>query len=459
MNDIIKHLEEDRDRALAQLVEFLSIPSISAEPAHAEDVNRCAHYLAELLKADGFQTSVEQTGGHPAVVAKRIESDTLPTLLLYGHYDVQPAKMADGWKTEPFAPVVIDGKIHARGATDDKGQLFCHIMAARAHLKARGKLPVNLVMLIEGEEESGSDNLDSFIDANMELLSADAVIISDTAQYGGGQPALTYGLRGLCYLEVGITGPNRDLHSGSFGGAVQNPANALTKILGQLVDDSGRVNIPGFYADVIPLEQWERDEWAALGHDAEGLARELGVETLFGETGYTTLERMWARPTLDINGLYSGYSGKGAKTVLPAKAGAKLSCRLVSGQDPDKIATLIEARLKNLLPPGLTMEVVRLHGAKPVLLPTDGIYVESAKEALETAWGKAPVMIREGGSIPVVETFANKLGAPVVLMGFGRPDDRAHGPDEKMHLEDIFMGAEAVARFLELVAIVDGKRK
>jgi acetylornithine deacetylase/succinyl-diaminopimelate desuccinylase-like protein len=449
LDKILSTLKADHDAALAELFEFMKFQSVSADPAHGGDVRRCAEWLAALLTRDGFTASVEETGGHPAVVARWQKAPDAPTVLVYGHYDVQPALMEDGWASDPFEPQLRKGRICGRGASDDKGQLFCHVAGLRAHLRAVGKLPVNVIMLFEGEEESGSDNLESYLVAKRDQLACDAVIVSDTAQYAGGRAALTYGLRGLTYLEVTLTGPNRDLHSGTLGGVVANPATALARMVGLLLDESGRVNVPGFYDDVKPLEQWERDAWAKLNYDEAALAAELGVTDLFGEPGYTAVERMWARPTLDVNGIWSGYTGEGAKTVIPSVAGAKLSCRLVPDQEPDKIAELVERRLRLSCPPGLTMEVKHLHGAKPVLLPSEGKFVDCAKAAVGAAWGEDPVFIREGGSIPVVETFVRVLDAPVVLMGFGRPDDRIHGPDERFHLEDFHRGMEASARFWE----------
>jgi acetylornithine deacetylase/succinyl-diaminopimelate desuccinylase-like protein len=366
-------------------------------------------------------------------------------VLVYGHYDVQPADPLDAWTSTPFEPVLRDGNIVARGASDDKGQLYCHLAGARAHLKARRKLPVNLVFLIEGEEESGSVNLEHFIEANRERLACDAVVVSDSGQFAEGVPALTYGLRGLIYLEVTLTGPSRDLHSGTFGGAVRNPANELAALIAALHDAEGRVAVPGFYDDVRPLEGWEREAFARLPFDEEAFRRDLGVGALWGEEGYSTLERVWARPTLDVNGLWSGYTGEGAKTVLPSKASVKLSCRLVPDQDPDRMAALLEAHLQTLCPEGCSLTVRRLHGARPVLLPVDTPVVKAAQRAVERAFGTPPVFIREGGSIPVVETFGRVFGAPVVLLGFGRPDDRAHGPDEKLGLTDFRKGVRTSA--------------
>lgn len=450
--DLFSVIDDDFDHWLQKLVDFLKVPSVSADDAYKGRVAECAATLAGILGEAGFEASVEETGGHPAVTAFRHSGENLPTVLIYGHYDVQPAKMEDGWKGDPFTPRIVDGALVARGATDDKGQLFCHVMAAAAHLKTAGKLPVNLKFIFEGEEEAGSANLGPFLLKNREKLKADLVLISDTAQYGPGLPALTYGLRGLLCMEVSALGPNRDLHSGSYGGAVTNPAKALSGIIAALVSENGGVAVEGFYDRVRELEAWERREWAELPFDEEAFAGELGVDGLSGEEGYTPLERMWARPTFEVNGLWSGYLGKGPKTIIPSGAGCKISFRLVPDQDPDEIARMVEKKLNALCPRGITLSVTRDHAARPVLLAREGREVEAAKKALYKAFGARPVMIREGGSIPVVETFSSLFSAPVILMGFGRQDDRAHGPEERFHLEDLRRGAKASAEFLSLLA-------
>lgn len=451
MEELLSRLDGAEAALLDELGALLRIPSVSADPAHAGDVARCADWLAERFRTAGFAAAAEPTGGHPVVVAEWRGAPGAPTVLVYGHYDVQPPDPLDGWTTPPFEPAVRDGAVVARGAVDDKGQLFCHLAGARAHLEARGRLPVNLVFLVEGEEESGSEHLEAFIEANRERLACDAVVVSDTAQFAPDLPAITYGLRGLTYLEVTVRGPVRDLHSGSYGGAVANPANALAGMLAALHGADGRVAVPGFYDRVRPLEAWEREAFAALPFDEGTYRADLGVDALPGEAGYSVLERLWARPTLDVNGLWSGYTGRGAKTVLPADASAKLSCRLVPDQDPERIAGLVEARLRELCPPGCAMTVRRLHGGRPVLLPVDAAAVRAAREAVRRGFGRDPVFIREGGSIPVVEVFVRVLGAPVVLLGFGRPDDRAHGPDERFHLEDLRRGTRTSAWLWELL--------
>ncbi len=449
---VLGRLEDEFESLLDELAGFLRIPSVSSDPARTADVERCAAWVASALEDAGFRTAVEPTGGHPVVVAEWRGAPGAPTVLVYGHYDVQPADPADGWTGPPFEPRVVQGKIVARGATDDKGQLFCHLAAARAWLRVHGRLPLNAVFLVEGEEESGSDHLEPFIRGNRERLAASAVVVSDSSRFAPGVPAVTYGLRGLVYLEVTVRGPGRDLHSGSFGGVAPNPANALARILAGLHDDQGRVAVPGFYDRVRPLEPWEREAFGRLPFDEASLRRDLGVDALPGEAGYSALERLWARPTLDVNGLVAGHTGPGAKTVIPAVARAKVSCRLVPDQDPEEVARAVEARIRELVPPGCRVEVERLHGARPVLTPADGPAVRAALEALRRGFGAEPVLIREGGTIPVVEVFQRLLGAPVVLVGFGRPDDRAHGPDERFHLADLKAGMRTSAWLWSLMA-------
>jgi acetylornithine deacetylase/succinyl-diaminopimelate desuccinylase-like protein len=451
MNRVLSNISENEAATLADLFAFLRIPSVSADPAFAGEVTRCAQWLAGAFQQAGFEARVEPTGGPPVVTAEWRGAPGAPTFLVYGHYDVQPADPLEAWTSKPFEPTVRDGNLVARGASDDKGQVFCHLAGARAHLEANGSLPVNVLFLIEGEEESGSGHLEGFIAANRERLSCDAVVVSDLAQLGAGVPAITYGLRGLAYLEVTLRGPAHDLHSGSFGGAVRNPANALARMIGSLHDERGRVAVPGFYDSVRALEDWEREMFAGLPFDQEAYKRDLDVGALPGEEGYSVLERVWARPTLDVNGIWSGYTGEGAKTVIPSVAAAKLSCRLVPDQEPRRISHLVSERLNGLCPPGCVVEVKTLHGAKPVLLPVDAPAAKAAREAVKQGFGVDPVLIREGGSIPVVEVFGRVLNAPVVLLGLGRPDDRAHGPDEKLNLEDFQKGVRTSAWLWEIL--------
>ncbi len=432
--------------ALAPLLEFLSIPSVSTDPARKEDVRRAALWLLERLKALGFRAELHETPLHPILYAERLLEEKAPTVLVYGHYDVQPPDPLELWETPPFAPVVKEGRIYARGASDDKGQLFAHV-AALEGLSAR----VNVKFLVEGEEEIGSPHLLPFVRANRERLKADVVLISDGAMFAPFTPTLTYGLRGLTYLEVRLRGARRDLHSGAFGGVAPNPIQALGWLLARLKDEgTGRVLIPGFYAKVRPVSQEEKALWPSL--DEEALKGELGVEVLPGEEGYSPLERLWARPTLDPNGVWGGYQGEGSKTVIPAEAGVKLSMRLVPDQDPEEVADLAEAHLRALCPPGYRLEVRRLHGGRPVLTDPFSPPMRLMARALEEVWGRPPVYAREGGTIPVVAELQEALGAPIVLLGLGLPDDNLHAPNEKLDLVNLEKGVAVIRRFHELLA-------
>ena len=441
--------EKNQQRFLDELFEFLRIPSVSTDPENAGDVRRCAEWLIDHLKGIGLKTvELHETPGHPIVYAEHLTQDDAPTILIYGHYDVQPPDPLDLWTTPPFEPQVRDGKIFARGATDDKGQLFCHVKGLEAWLATEGDLPVNIKLLIEGEEEVGSVNLDHWIEAHQERLSCDAVVISDSSMFAPGQPSITYGLRGLAYLEMTVEGPDHDLHSGLFGGAIPNPINELARIIANLHDAQGRVAIPGFYDDVIELTDEERADFAALPFDEAGFLKESGAAGLKGEASFTTLERIWARPTLDCNGIWGGFTGVGAKTVLPSKAHAKFSCRLVPGQDPDRIAQLAEDFVRELVDPALRVSVRPHHGGKPVLTERDAPTVQAALRALSRVWGTDAVFTRGGGSIPVVATFSDILNVPTVLMGLGLSDDRLHSPDEKFNVENFYAGVRASAYLL-----------
>jgi succinyl-diaminopimelate desuccinylase len=368
-----------------------------------------------------------------------------PVALVYGHYDVQPPEPLDEWTTPPFEPTVRNGNIYARGATDDKGQMLTHVKSVEAWMKTAGKLPVQVKFLIEGEEEVGSAHLAPFVKEHREKLACDCVVISDCSQFAPGVPAITYGLRGIAYYELRLRGPRQDLHSGTFGGAVTNPANALVALLAGLKDDKNRIQLPGFYDDVVPLTDREREEFRALPLTEDEFKRQLGVKDLSGEAGYTSLERRWARPTCDINGLTSGYQGEGAKTVLPARASAKFSFRLVPNQDPHKITTSLRKFFEPRLPPGIEMELVDHHGAPGVVVSLDSPYMRAAAAAIEAGFGRAPVFIREGGSIPIVTTFTSELGADVLLLGWGQNDDNTHSPNEKFSLDDYHRGTRASA--------------
>ncbi|MEN2981551.1 MAG: dipeptidase [Thermus sp.] len=432
--------------ALEPLLEFLSIPSVSTDPRHRDDVRRAALWLKERLEALGFRAELHETPLHPILYAERLLDPEAPTVLVYGHYDVQPPDPLELWESPPFSPTVREGRVYARGASDDKGQLWAHV-AALEGLEAR----VNLKFLVEGEEEIGSPHLLPFVRAHRERLRADVVLVSDGAMFAPHTPTLTYGLRGLCYLELRLRGARRDLHSGAFGGVAPNPIQALGWILARLKDGAtGKVLIPGFYDRVRPVSEEEKRLWPSL--DEEALKGELGVEVLPGEEGYSPLERLWARPTLDPNGIFGGYQGEGSKTVIPAEAGLKLSMRLVPDQDPEEVADLAEAYLKALCPPGYRMEVRRLHGGKPVLTDPQSPPMRLMARALEEVWGRPPVYAREGGTIPVVAELQEALGAPVVLLGLGLNDDNLHAPNEKFDLVNLEKGILAIRRFHGLLA-------
>jgi acetylornithine deacetylase/succinyl-diaminopimelate desuccinylase-like protein len=437
------YIEEHRDRFMEELHEYLRIPSVSTDAAHKDDVKHCAHWLEDHIRGIGFASvEVEDTDGHPIVYAEHCNKPDAPTILVYGHYDVQPPDPLDLWDSPPFEPEIRDGKIFARGATDDKGQLFAHIKGLEAHLAVNGELPVNVKLLIEGEEEVGSPHLDPWVRDHTERLAADAVVISDSSMFAPGLPTITYGLRGLTYFELTVTGPDHDLHSGLYGGAVPNPINELSKLIAQLHHDDGRVAIPGFYDDVEELTAQEREEFAKLPFDNEAFRAETGAPGLQGEAGYSTLERRWARPTLDCNGIWGGFIGEGAKTVLPSRASAKLSCRLVPDQDPDKILELARAYLEEIAPDSISLEFKPHHGGHPVVVDRDSPAVQAAMRASEKAWGTDAVFTRGGGSIPVVATFSKALGVPTVLLGFGLNDDRLHSPNEKFNVENFYKGIE-----------------
>ncbi len=446
MNDaVINYIESNSDRFLEELKEYLRIPSISTDPDHAGEVRRCADWLVNHLESIGIDTvELHETGGHPIIYAEHIVDPELPTYLIYGHYDVQPPDPLELWTSPPFEPEVRDGKIFARGATDDKGQSFAHVKALEAHL-ATGTLPVNVKLLIEGEEEVGSDHLDPWVEANKDKLACEAVIISDSSMYAPGMPSIMYSLRGMIYMEVTVRGPSHDLHSGLYGGGVPNPINVLSKIIGQLHDDEGRITVPGFYDSVRALDPEEREAFAELPFDESEFLAETGANGVQGEAGYTTLERVWARPTLDCNGIIGGFTGKGAKTVLPSVASAKFSCRLVPDQHPDEIEKLVMAYLKELAPDSVELSIKLHHGGHPVITERDHPAVTAAMAALKRSWNADPVFIRGGGSIPVVATFAQVLEVPSVLIGLGLNDDRLHSPDEKFDLENYYKGIRTSA--------------
>ena len=446
MHNVIDFINTHRDRYVDELKQYLAIPSISALPEHAGDVKRCAEWTAAEMGRVGLEhVRLIETPGNPVVYADWLHADGAPTILFYGHYDVQPVDPLDEWESPPFEATIREGEIYARGAADDKGQVFMHFKAVEACLQKTGRLPTNIKFILEGEEEVGSEHLDRFVLDHKDKLAADVVVISDSPMFDRGVPSICYGLRGLTYFQIKLRGSNTDLHSGSFGGAVANPAFVLSQVLNQMKDRGGRVKIPGFYDDVRPLRDEERAEFAKLPFSERRYRNELGVPKLSGERGFTTLERVWGRPTFEVNGLLSGFTGEGAKTVIPAVAMAKVSMRLVPDQDPDKIADLFEAYVKQVAPKTVALEITRMHGGKPWMTDFDNQFVQAAGRAIETGFGRKPVFNREGGSIPVVATFQEVLGLPSVLFGVGLPDENAHAPNEKLDLENFHNGIIASA--------------
>ena len=453
MNNVIDFINVNRDRYLEELKALLAIPSISALPEHAGDVRRCAEWCGDEMRRVGLEhVRLMETPGNPIVYGDWLGAPGGPTVLFYGHYDVQPVDPLNLWESPPFEATVRDGEIYARGAADDKGQVFMHLKAVEAHLKQNNRLPINMKFMLEGEEEVGSAHLDDFIREHKADLKADVVVISDSAMFDRGVPSICYGLRGLVYFQIDLRGSSTDLHSGSFGGAVANPAFVLAQLLAQMKDRGGRVKIPGFYDDVLPLQEEERQAWASLPFNEKKYKKDFGIPKLAGETGYTTLERTWARPTFEINGLLSGFTGEGAKTVLPAVSMAKVSMRLVPNQDPNAIAQRFEAYLRKIAPKTVELKITRMHGGKPWMTSYDNPFMQAAGRAIERGFGRPPVFTREGGSIPVVSTFQEELGLPAVLFGVGLPDENAHAPNEKLDISNFHSGIIASAYLYEEIA-------
>ncbi|MCU0634773.1 MAG: dipeptidase [Gemmatimonadaceae bacterium] len=451
--DLDRWFTAQADARTAQLDAFLRIPSVSARSEHAADCAAAARFVADALSTAGLTATVHSTPGHPIVVGEwRAAPAGAPTVLVYGHYDVQPAEPLDLWTSPPFEPTVRDGKLFARGAVDDKGQLFLHVKAIEAHLAVRGTLPCNVIVLAEGEEEVGSEHLATFIETHRELLRCDAVVISDSTMFAPGQPSILSSLRGLAYVQLDAVGPASDLHSGMYGGAVVNPAMALARVLATFHDAEGRVVIPGFHDAVRAWPDAVREQMRALPFDAEAFRHEVGAPALGGDAAYTVLERLWTRPTCEVNGLLSGYTGEGAKTVLPSRAMAKVSCRLVPDQDPDAIVACIRAHVAAVTPPGVTITVTALHGGRPWRADLEGPVFDAARDALTAAFGRAPVVTGEGGSIPVVGDFERLLGVPVLLMGFGLPGENAHAPDEWISVDNLERGMRAAALLYDAYA-------
>jgi acetylornithine deacetylase/succinyl-diaminopimelate desuccinylase-like protein len=447
MSHIKDYVEVNKQRFLDELFELLRFPSVSADSKYKEDVLKTADYIAEKLRSAGAdKVEVCPTAGNPIVYGEKITDPSQPTVLVYGHYDVQPPEPLELWHTPPFEPTIRDGKIFARGACDDKGQMYMHIKAFEV-MQNTGGLPCNVKFMIEGEEEVGSENLGVFVKENKERLAADVVLISDTAMISLEHPSLETGLRGLSYLEVEIIGPNRDLHSGVYGGAVANPATILTKMIASLHDENNRITIPGFYDDVVELSKEEREALNRAPFDEAEYKNDLGIDELWGEKGYTTIERTGIRPTVEVNGIWGGYIGEGAKTVLPSKASAKISMRLVPNQQSAVITSLFQKHFESIAPKYVKVKVTPHHGGEPAVTPTDSIAYKAAEKAIEESFGKAPIPCRGGGSIPIVALFETELGLKTVLMGFGLDSDNLHSPNEKFDIANYYKGIETIPLF------------
>lgn len=444
---IKEYLTQNKDRFLSELFDLLRIPSVSADSKHAGDVRKAAVFLLEKLKAAGVdQVELCETAGHPIVFGEKIINPALPTVLVYGHYDVQPPDPLNLWTSPPFEPVIKDDKIYARGSCDDKGQVYMHVKAFEAMTKLNA-LNCNIKFMIEGEEEVGSEHLATFVKENKTKLKADVILISDTAIISLDHPSITVGLRGLSYMEVEVTGPNRDLHSGVYGGAVANPINVLSKMIASLHDEQGRVNIPGFYDKVVQLSASDREAINKAPFSLENYKKDLDIDDVKGEDGYTTVERTGIRPTLDVNGIWGGYTGEGAKTVLPSKAYAKISMRLVPNQDNGEISELFAKHFKSIAPKSVKVKVTALHGGQAAVTPTDSKAFQAASAAFEEVWGKRPIPTRDGGSIPIVALFKKELGLDTVLMGFGLDSDAIHSPNEHYGIKNFMLGIETITAF------------
>ena len=447
MEQINKFIEENKDRFIDELFGLLRIPSVSSKTEHKQDMQKAVEYLKKsLLDAGADSAEIMPTDGHPVVYGEKIIDPSKPVVMVYGHYDVQPAEPFELWHSPPFEPEIREEKIWARGADDDKGQLFMHVKAFEFMVKS-GTLPCNVKFMLEGEEEIGSPNLGKFCRENTEKLKSDVILVSDTSMIGRDVPSITTGLRGLSYLEVEVTGPNRDLHSGLYGGAVANPVNVLTKMIASLTDENNRITIPGFYDDVIEVSREEREEMAKAPFDEEQYKKEIDVVELSGESGYSAMERTGIRPSLDVNGIWGGYTGEGAKTILPSKAHAKISMRLVPNQQSAKIDELFVQHFKSLAPPSVKVSVRVLHGGEGYVSPVDHPAYRAASKAYEATFGKKPVPFRSGGSIPIISLFEKELDAKSILMGFGLESDAIHSPNENYPLWNFFKGIETIPLF------------
>ncbi len=442
------HLESTVEARHASYLELLRIPSISTLPEHAPDCRRAAEWIAAELERIGFDhVEVSPTSGHPVVSADWLHAPGKPTILLYCHYDVQPVDPIDEWETAPFEPFIRDGRVVGRGAADDKGQLHMHLRAFEALLTTRRRLPLNVRIVFEGAEEANSSGLEAWLRANADRLGCDGVVISDTGFFEGNRPALCVGLRGIVYTQIDVTGPAQDMHSGGFGGLIENPANALARIIADLKDRDGVVQVPGFYDDVVKLTAAQRRELAAMAYDEEWVRQHCDVPVLVGEAGYVPLERLGYRPTLDVNGMWAGFQGEGSKTIIPAQAHAKVSCRLVPNQDPDVVFERLEAYVREVAPPGVTVTVRKLGSGRPLAVSADDPIAATALAALEATFGAKPYLIRNGGSIPVAEMFSTLLGKDPVMLGFTNPDDHAHSPNEFMRLDNYETGIRTICWF------------
>lgn len=452
MSTTQEYIDKNKDRYLDELFELLRIPSISTDSSKKGEIRKAADFLISQLESmDLNRVELFETPGNPIVYGEHCPFDDKPTVLIYGHYDVQPSDPDDLWDTPPFEPTIKDGLIYARGASDDKGQAFTHVKAIESFVKTDQEIPVNIKFILEGEEEIGSPNLVPFLEEQKDLLACDMVLISDTAMFGKDQPSITYGLRGLAYMEVEVIGPNRDLHSGVYGGAVDNPVNVLCDMIAKLKDENGVIRIPGFYDKVVPLTEADRKASAELPFDEEEFKKSLDIEEVHGEKGYTTLERSSARPTLDVNGIWGGYLGEGAKTVLPSKAGAKISMRLVPDQHPKEIAQLFKNYFESLAPDSVKVKVEEHHGGFASITDLDFYGLKAGAKAFEEVYNKEVLFSREGGSIPIVADFKRVLGVESILMGFGLTSNAIHSPNENFSVEDFYRGIKTSAKFFELL--------
>lgn len=462
MEKVTEFLQKNADRFESELFEFLRIPSVSTDMQFAEPTAEAAKWVADKLSGMGLDTEIIQTNRHPIVVAESKPVPGKPIVLVYGHYDVQPPDPLDEWETPPFEPTRRNGNVYARGATDDKGQFYTHVKSVEAWLKSGLELPCQIKFLVEGEEECGSGSLYEFLDGKYDngrsvedRLKCDIAVISDNSQFGPGQPAITYALRGIAYYELNLQGPKQDLHSGAFGGAVVNPANVLSKMLASIQSPQGKILIPDFYGPETEISEQERAQLAALPFNEQGFMEQIDVQALGGEQDYSTLEKRWARPSFDVNGLWSGYQGEGAKTVLPAKAGAKFSFRLVPGQDSQQITRNLQTMLAEICPAGIQMDLRCIHSGNGVMIPLNSPYLKAAETAITNGFGTEPVFIREGGSIPIVSTFKEKMDIDTLLLGWGLSDDNTHSPNEKFNLADFHHGCRSSAFLWESIGNLD----